>query len=917
VRDHSACVRSIGCRFGKIIKDAFLNSPSGWSLTVAAKKTAATGNLQTAPRVLAFGGALVLVTAVTTFGLIRVNQQRDSRVSVTGTEDGKQTASGSAKTGQAGSARSQSSPVENASLSFALPRPSAEYNCVPGVWSTSVASGERTSSYPSPYLSPYNSAMRWAGAETTLTSNRATGDARLERIERQLSQVLRNVDRSDATFASSSITRQNSSAAVAASPATIPASVAAAVTESARAAVAESEIRRELSDLRVTSEAELRQLKQHLAGLSDQQKKLLKSLRKRPAASSTSRNNSPNNTGTVQSQTTSTVSPEAVTQNEATATNQPGTTEQSETEARELATGVTIVSELPLRVSVRTRSTMLSDLLAEFAKATDSGLLISTDLDREIQAISLSEIAPQVLFDLLSQNQDFEIRYEAKRVELRSRQKVPRAEDSGAGVAAHNGSKPDDIALPTQQELVTSVPSIENRPFEDPPAEIATRQASPQPVANLDPDLPGLSEPMPAPASTYPPSELRSENDNESRFSGETTLDPAALSSTLPMPAELPRELIDPIVSTASSRNARSAIPPQAVASRERQTYQLTATVLHLVVTDQQNVQQIGIEPIRLYKSRAPGHRSAAQQVAEQAAKLGRTTPVSEASVSLAEGQSARLKIGWLCLHCNDESGVAAGDTLRVTLVRTENGEPRLVVQALATETSEELSTLGTLEAVLGEGQSLLVTEAGTGGNVSLRKGSSTLARLPVIGRAFQKSKQIYQSAQRLIVLTATPDGLENVEPEPTTVQQTASYLKPESHSVPAASRNMRAPADSQSVTNRFAALFPQPRIREPKNAQSAEPRLIDTRSILSAETVIPRRSSYRPRRPEVRCEYCETTARPLTGTRSSVARQQKEDPTETKSVPLILETTRVAFESEPADVGSAPMIDLPLPSRF
>jgi hypothetical protein len=257
------------------------------------------------------------------------------------------------------------------------------------------------------------------------------------------------------------------------------------------------------------------------------------------------------------------------------------------------------------------------------------------------------------------------------------------------------------------------------------------------------------------------------------------------------------------------------------------------------------------------------------------------------------------------------------------------------------------LSTLGTLEAVLGEGQSLLVTEAGTGGNVSLRKESSKLARLPVIGRAFRKSKQIYQTAQRLIVLTATPDGLENVEPEPATVQQTASYSQRESHSVPAASRNRRVPADSRSVTNRFAALFPQPRNREPKNAKSAEPRIIDTRSILSAVTVIPRRSSYRPRRPEVRCEYCEPPARSLTGTRSSVAqpevdhterfrrrsapkarisgqnkhasraRQQKEDPTETKSVPLILETTRVAFESDPADVGSAPMIDLPLPSSF
>ena len=907
------------------------------------------GNLQAAPRVLAFGVALILVASVATFGLIHANQQRKQLASeIDPRADGKPPADGTRENDLADTERrphstSQFSKQENSAQRFALPAPSANFASVSGVWPNSLETGGRTSSD----LSPNDSAMRWAGSETVLASGRGTGDARLERIERQLSQVLQNVDRSKAALASRSPMRQAASTAPAAIPTTIPASLAAAVAESARAAANESEIRRELSALRVTSEVELRELKQKLAGLSEQQKQLLKSLPKKPV-------NPPDETPSARPGPVAPVATQ-LESSRGLATTKPATNPAATTlpveEADEIPSGVTVVSKLPLRVSVHCRSTMLSELLAEFAKATDSGLVISTDIDQEIQAISLSEIAPQVLFDLLSQNQNFEIQYEANRVELRARKNIPAAGESAAGLTALSAaqletrqpaappqfdaspiSTPGDVSGPgVQEESADPMPLLdEPAPDNSVAAKVTNPMSSvPQPVSNPSPSLLNLSEPTPAPPSTYPMPELPARIEDNSQFSDVTSSGVDNPTPTIPMPAELPRELTEPVVSTASSRNKMSskstiaAAPTLATASRGKQIYRLNATVLHLVVTEQQNVQPMSIEPIRLHESRAPGHQSAAQQVADQAAKLGRTTPVSDASVSLVEGQSARMKIGWLCLHCNDESGVAAGDDLRVTLERTEFGQPRLIINGLAANSDTALATFDTLQADVARGQSLLITEAATGGNVSLLDDSSKLARLPVIGRAFRKSKQIHQTAQRLIVLTATPVGLEEPTLE-TVASQQESVTSPSAESaLNSEPLETKAPAEQpSSVKERLARLFARPENRSRENSTNSEPRVIRTNPALAAEVTIPHRSSHQPKK--THCEHCESTVQSLPRVQPFAAELQDEQNKPPAKLdrqwlgtrPIAFEAEPIIREAEPVNY-SAPMIDLPLPASF
>ncbi len=951
---------------------------------------AAAENLHAAPRVLACGAALILVASVTTFGLIRVNQQRPQLASeIVPHADGRPTADGTrendlADTGRRPHSTSHFSQQENSAQNFAPPAPSAS---VPDVWPSSVGPGGGTSSE----LSPYNSAMRWAGSESVLASARGTGDARLERIERQLSQVLQNVDQSKATLANSSPMRQAASTAPAAIPATIPASLAAAVAESARAAANESEIRRELSDLRVTSEVELRELRQKLAGLSEQQKQMQKSLRKKPMSrldeTPSARHSpaAPVATPPEASPGLATTQPTTKTQPTANPANDPAETtlppppsfaappKSSEPlpaeEADEIPSGVTVVSELPLRVSVHTRSTSLSQLLAEFAKATGSGLVISTDVDQEIQAISLSEIAPQILFDLLCQNQNFEIQYEAKRVELRSRKKIPATGESATGLAALNAAQletetrretetqretgapfksetppatpPEFDASPISTPSDDSRPSVQKEPSDPMPLlgepalkdSVAARVTNPMNSVPQPVSIPGsaslnLSEPIPAPASTYPMPELPATIDENSQSAGVTSPGFDNRTPTIPTPAELPRELTEPAVSTASSRNRLSgrstiaAAPTPATALRGKQTYRLNATVLHLVATEQQNVQPMSFEPIRLHGSRTPGHQSAAQQVADQAAKLGRTTPVSDASVSLVEGQSARLKIGWLCLHCNDESGVAAGDDLRVTLERTEFGQPRLIVNGLAANSDTSLTTLDTLQADMAHGQSMLITEAGTGGNVSLRDDSSKLARLPFIGRAFRKSKQIHQTAQRLIVLTATPIGLDEATLETVASQQesvTGPSAEPASYSEPL---ETTAPVEPPVVKDRMAQIFARSENRDRENSTISDPRVPGANPALAAEVTIPHRSSHQPRKPH--CKHCESTVRSLPQLQTLIAdRDAERGNASAKPERLFLEARPVAFEAEPIirEVepvkAAAPMIDLPLPASF
>lgn len=708
---------------------------------MATEHQSGSGQLSAAFHYLALGGLLLVVSCVATFSLLCLNQR-------TGGDSG----TARPETAQDSSSRDAGEDASPGLQSIAWDQNGQTQT---DFGAAQVGRGERRAHSgfaPSPQDlrmrdatgfqpgSRFQNGIQPAGSTSSgPVQSHHSADLRLERIEHQLNLVLRSVG-PGMTAGASDLPREPESSRTIVSPVSgvNPASLGTALSESIRAAANESQIRRELSDLRATSEVTLQGLQQQLKGISQEQKRLKKSLRGETAPESGS-------VRVVPKQPLADLRPGSGSEGSGTAAAHVAVTAPIDlldiaSESRLAAAtptfsqqtvagpdpAITVVSTQPMRITVRTRSTTIAEFLAEFAETTGSDLLIATELNPKIQAISLSDIAPDELFRLLSEKQPFEIQYETNRVALRSR--------------------------PTQSALRFDAAS---RPVEMPVPRLSPASELPATRTSILATNEGKGRQMDLPSDFKPASQAEAVLDLPSL--PPTELQPAVPETVEPSPVEKARPI---------EQAAPATVPT--VTYQRRQRYELFATVMHVTLTNTQAVEPEGVIPIPIHENQRPGHPSAVRQVLEQAAGLGRVTPVTEASVELVEGQSARLKIGSQCLHCNTEYGVDAGDTLRVLIDRSTTGEPRLMVQGLTAGSDEALSTLGSFESALPASRSLLVCESGTAGYVAIQDKSSRLARLPVIGNRFQKSKQIRQIAQRFIVLTLRPVGFAEVALAPT-----------------------------------------------------------------------------------------------------------------------------------------------------
>lgn len=709
---------------------------------------------------LAFGSGLIVVCCLVTLGLLKLNQndaERDREMA-----DGSQ--------------RSSSGP--------ALPEMPA-----PQRWRADGADQKESG------------ILHAGGVATSQQDPPGARKHRLDRIERQLNVVLESVKPASAAPNSLSQALHNGSGLERTIRfEDIPAKFSQRITEKLQAAASESQLRKEISDLRVSSEVTLRELQGQLRGISEQQKRLRKSLRTRPSQPATVSSAPLRAAEPVQFSDPFPVSILA----EAEAQSPTGNSVKQKP-------AITVVSKKPLRIDVHSRSTTLADLLSDFAQATGSDLVMASEQNHTIQAISLSSIDPRVLFDLLDQNQKFEILFEGNRVSLQ-----PRPQEQ---VAEASDPRPSPLDL--------AEAALEKEPVAEPsgPAEVTETEpvvGTAEQLTSLieETDIPLAKQPRPKPA---PPrektaaqespalsrAELRKQAIAEAKKLKQETPAPLPVTSPVSLPVDSGDEadLLKPLAPVASPRKSRfdppavsaaistaprnveslksASIAPSAApvtqppdleptpsplkrpARTRRQRYELFATVMHITLTNTQAVEPEGVFPIELHVSRRPGHASAVRQVLDQAGRIGRVTPVTEASVRLDEGQAARLKIGSQCLHCNTEYGVEAGDTLRVAVHQSSSGQARLRVQGLAAGSSEPLATLGSFEAAVPASQSFLVSEEGTAGFVDVEEKSSKLTKLPLIGHRFEKSNRVRQIAQRFIVLTLKPAGYTEVAQAP------------------------------------------------------------------------------------------------------------------------------------------------------
>ena len=261
-----------------------------------------------------------------------------------------------------------------------------------------------------------------------------------------------------------------------------------------------------------------------------------------------------------------------------------------------------------------------------------------------------------------------------------------------------------------------------------------------------DSEIPEISEPATPPETT---TRQKAVTDGEQR----TGLQPGH--SQQPLAVNSPESAMPVADPDGSSASTETISRPNTL-----KRFDVRATVVHLVTTGPADTQPERITPIHVPETSPPSHKSAAQYAVDQAVQLGRVTPVSDASVTITTGQSASLKIGSLCLHCNTEHGLSAGDTLRISVNSGTSGHPLITAQGFDSQSGNPLPKLGRLTSTLSGTQSFLITESGTSGSVTVHDRQTGLARLPIIGRMLSRShsREVRQTAQRLIIVTLYPN---------------------------------------------------------------------------------------------------------------------------------------------------------------
>ena len=223
-----------------------------------------------------------------------------------------------------------------------------------------------------------------------------------------------------------------------------------------------------------------------------------------------------------------------------------------------------------------------------------------------------------------------------------------------------------------------------------------------------------------------------------------------ASDSQIPQPLSLPRSLIE------SSSNDRVSAPPlieqaSAELAESKRRFAVQASVLHITASDLTTVDRAGVKTLAVMG----GHDFRVDQIRHAVRESEAATEIYSGTATVTGGVPTRIPIGWLCPHCNEESGVASGDQLVVTLPHGPGNSSAAfyVEQADGTGRSESFRDA---TATLIPGASVQITEAAQDGIVETGESNSTpvLSRLPLIGEKFEKKSTERQIMQRVIVLT-------------------------------------------------------------------------------------------------------------------------------------------------------------------
>ncbi len=228
----------------------------------------------------------------------------------------------------------------------------------------------------------------------------------------------------------------------------------------------------------------------------------------------------------------------------------------------------------------------------------------------------------------------------------------------------------------------------------------------------------------------------------------------------IPAPLPVPQ---DEIRRTSNSSNDGSVIDPvSAEITGPRRRFTVRASVLHISADDLTSLNRAGTKLLAVMG----GHDYRVSQIRHAVRASDFVDEIYSGQIEATGGIPARLPIGWLCPHCNEESGVENGDHLVVTLPHAK-GDSKAKFYVEQADGTGRAESFGDTASTLIPGASVQITEAAQDGTVETvdEEKSNVLTRLPVIGDRFEKTSKTRQIMQRVIVLTIREQPAKPVQP--------------------------------------------------------------------------------------------------------------------------------------------------------
>lgn len=404
---------------------------------------------------------------------------------------------------------------------------------------------------------------------------------------------------------------------------------------------------------------------------------------------------------------------------------------------------VTITSREPLRLSCRIDGQPLSAVLQATARATGRTVVMEGVRDILIGSLHLENVAPEELLRKLADQSGLAVEMTGRELIARPQRHSTIANHSPRDSAHAGGST---LSSSAERATLTGLSSIslergtgDNEISPSAPAlEAAQTEAAPESPAGSRVLLP---EPGRLPMSA----------------------------TTAPLPA---RSAVAPVMTSAAPVPVSPMV--ESLETTVPELFDLRISILHVAAPDRTAVQKPSLREHQTpawSADRDAQHRKVTEELMASLSARTVTEVVQTGQRSLRSGERQRLPIGFLCLHCNDETGFENGNQLAVTLSGIAGGA-RLNTHGETFDGKSRLASLPSSALRVADGVTVVLAEQPQEGAV--REAGAEHVSEP---------QAPVSLVQRLIVMTITaraseirvPDLLDAAPP----LTETAAALPP------------------------------------------------------------------------------------------------------------------------------------------